>query len=131
MKGNIKVLVKILSPDFVIENENGMLKQLVHEGWNQVNVITSIAGSKRGGHYHKINKEAFYIIYGNLKLTIQEKDRENIKAETYQFKAGDMFLLMPYQKHYFEYLEDTILVAMYDQGVENKDGTKDIYEMWE
>lgn len=117
------MLIKLLKPDFEFENECGKLTQLVREGWNQVNVITSIAGSKRGGHYHKINKEGFYIISGKFRLILEE---DGIKEE-YIMKAGDMFVISPYQKHFFEYMEDTVLVSMYDKGVELPRNLKDIY----
>ena len=61
------MLVELMQPDFEFENEKGKLTQLVREGFRQVNVITSRAGSFRGGHYHKLNKEAFYIITGKLR----------------------------------------------------------------
>ncbi len=117
------MLLKRISPDFIFDNECGRLVQLVREGWNQVNVITSVAGSRRGGHYHKINKEGFYVINGSFKLVLEEG---HVKEE-YVLKAGDMFIIEPYQKHYFEYVQDTILVSMYDKGVELSCNRKDIY----
>lgn len=117
------MLLTKIEPDFIFENECGKLTQLVREGWNQVNVITSVAGSKRGGHYHKINKEGFYIITGKFRLVLEEEG----KSEEYMMQAGDMFIIQPYQKHYFEYIEDTILVSMYDKGVELPRDLKDIY----
>lgn len=115
--------VTMQNPDFVFENENGKLIQLIHGGWNQVNVITSPAGSRRGGHFHKINREAFYIISGRFRLELEE---DGVK-ESYEFGTGDMFIIEPYQKHDFIYAEDTILVSMYDKGVELPRGLKDIY----
>lgn len=121
------MLVKRLKPDFEFANENGSLVQLVHEGWNQVNVLNSGKGSNRGGHYHKENEEAFYIVSGEINL-ILDNGTETQKAN---FKAGDMFLIKPYLMHTFEFLEDTLMVSMYDRGVEHADGTKDIYAEWE
>lgn len=112
-----------VEPDFVFENEGGKLTQLVRCGYSQVNVITSVKGSKRGGHYHKINREAFYIISGKFILTLEEDGT----TEKYDIEAGDMFVIEPYQKHWFEYTEDTLLVSMYDKGVELPRGLKDIY----
>ena len=117
------MLVKIVEPNFIFENEKGKLTQLVREGWNQINVITSVAGSDRGGHYHKINNEGFYIISGKIQLILVEDDVE----EKYTFSSGDMFIISPYQMHYFEFLEDTVLVSMYDKGVELPRNLKDIY----
>ena len=115
-------LIGILQPDFNFENANGLLVQLVHDGWKQVNAIFSKKGCVRGGHYHKYNKEAFYIITGTFKLVVWKDDQK----EEYRIKAGDMFLINEYVFHTFEYIEDTWLVSMYSNGVEMDFG-KDIW----
>ena len=38
-----------------------------------------------------------------------------------------MFLIPPYVFHTFEYQEDTILVSLYDEGVERPGSEKDIW----
>lgn len=118
------MLVKILMPDFEFSDERGQLVQLIHEGFTQFNVIYSIKGTVRGNHYHKINREAFYIISGKLALEL-EKDGQR---EKHIFQAGDMFGVDPFVMHSFYYSEDTWLASMYDIGVELKNGGKDIYE---
>ena len=55
------MLIQFLKPDFEHTDERGKLVQLVHDGWKQVNVIESKAGQIRGNHYHKVNREAFYV----------------------------------------------------------------------
>lgn len=117
------MLVKIIEPNFIFDNEKGKLVQLVREGWNQINVITSKAGTNRGGHFHKINNEGFYIINGKINLTLKKDGIE----ENYIFQDGDMFVISPYQLHIFEFIEDTVLVSMYDVGVELPNDEKDIY----
>ena len=117
------MLIEYLKPDFVFENEVGSLKQLVHDGWKQVNVITSHAGSVRGGHYHKYNDEGFYVIDGRFTLTLW---RDDIR-ETYEMKCGDMFLVPPFVFHTFEYTKDTTLISMYSHGVELSETEKDIW----
>lgn len=117
------MLVKILKTDFEFSNENGTLIQLVHDGWKQVNVLRSKRGSVRGDHFHKENNEAFYIIQGKLILSLSC----NGEHERMEFKTGDMFMISPYQFHNFEFLEDTLMISMYSNGVERADGTKDIY----
>ncbi len=118
------MLIKMLEPDFVFENEAGSLKQLVHDGWKQVNVITSVGGAVRGGHYHKYNEEGFYIIQGSFRLTVS---RDGV-TEEYTMHQGDMFLIYPYVYHTFEYTEDTVLVSMYSNGVELSETEKDIWQ---
>ncbi len=117
------MLIKIIEPDFIFENESGKLVQLVREGWKQFNVITSFAGSKRGNHFHKYNEEGFFVIEGSFTLTVDHKE----ESETYTFRSGDMFLIPAYVNHSFEFLEDTTLVSMYSNGVELSDTEKDIW----
>ena len=112
-----------LTPDFVLENEKGLFVQLVHGGWNQVNVLKSPGGSRRGGHYHKINREAFFVISGRLRLVLEQEDGRSEE----EFGENDFFLVRPYQRHSFEFLEDTVMVSLYDLGVEREDGSKDIF----
>lgn len=119
------MLIEFLKPDFKLKNENGLLVQLIHDGWKQVNVIFSRNGVIRGGHYHKYNKEAFYILSGSFKLIVWNNTSSN--HEEYQIMAGDMFLINENVFHTFEYTEDTWLVSMYSNGVELDKNTKDIW----
>lgn len=115
-------MIKIIKPDFVFEDERGTLTQLVHEGYNQINVVTSNAGVERGNHFHRLNKEGFFVVEGAFLLEASLGERK----ESYEFKKGDMFIIEPNVMHRFVYHENTTLVAFYDKGVELPDGTKDI-----
>lgn len=115
-------MIKIIEPDFIFEDDRGSLVQLVHEGYSQINVVTSKAGVERGNHFHKINREGFYVVEGAFTLEASL----NGQKETYEFRKGDMFIIEPYVMHRFIYLDDTTLVAFYDKGVELPDGSKDI-----
>lgn len=112
-------MLKIFKTDFHFEDERGTIDQLIHDGYKQINVITSKKGVIRGNHYHKLNDEAFYVVSGSLELTVNGK--------THTFHAGDFFGIEPGDMHSFLYLEDTTLVSMYSRGVELPDGTKDMY----
>lgn len=116
------MMIEIMTPDFIFEDDRGCLIQLVRKGFNQINVIKSKAGVIRGGHSHNLNEEAFYIINGKLKLDLKKENQE----ESYQFNSGDMFKIKKNVSHSFEFLEDTLLVSMYDMGVELPNGEKDI-----
>lgn len=117
------VLIQVLSPDFQFEDNRGTLIQLVHEGYKQVNVVFTRAGVFRGGHYHRENVETFYVTYGSFDFTAEKGD----VREKYHFEAGDMFSVLPGVIHGFDYLENTEVVALYDKGVEHRDGTMDSY----
>jgi dTDP-4-dehydrorhamnose 3,5-epimerase-like enzyme len=116
-------MINILKPDFLHRDSRGSLVQLVHCGYNQVNVINSVKGTCRGGHYHKNNTEVFYVIYGQIELFLEKED---IK-KTYCFKDGDMFEIEPFVLHTFNFIDDTLLVSLYSNGVELENGKKDIY----
>ena len=118
-------LIERLQPDFTFTDERGTLTQLAHGGYRQVNAVFTRAGAVRGRfHYHKENRETFFIITGRV-LVRAEKDGA---TEEYTFTAGDMFTVGPFVRHDFKYLEDTCLVGLYSGCVERPDGTKDIYE---
>lgn len=118
-------LIEKLSPDFTFTDERGTLTQLVGGGYSQINAVFTKKGAVRGRfHYHKQNREAFFIISGKVRVKA-EKDGV---TEEYVFSDGDMFLVNEYVRHDFLYLEDTYLVGMYSGCVELPDGTKDIYE---
>ena len=116
-------MIEFIKPDFSFEDERGALTQLCREGWKQINVTSSKAGIFRGGHYHKNNQEAFYIITGEIEIHLSKGGQE----ETVVVKNGDFFILKPYAVHSFAFKQDTIMVALYDKGVEESGGQKDIY----
>lgn len=116
-------MIQILKPNFEFGDERGKLTQLVREGYKQINVITSNKGCYRGGHFHKVNKECFYIISGEIELTVTD----GLVEKKYIFKENDMFLIEENIKHSFLFKEDTLLVSMYSNGVELANGEKDIY----
>lgn len=121
------MLVKRLQPDFLHEDERGIFIQLVSGGYKQYNVLFSKKNVIRGNHYHKQNEEAFFVIAGKLQVNAKKENQKENQKETYVFQTGDMFRIPPMVVHEFVYFEDTWLASMYSAGVENKDGTKDIY----
>lgn len=115
-------MITIIKPDFVFEDERGSLVQLVREGYRQINVVTSKAGVERGRHFHRLNREGFYVVDGSFTVEAKLGDR----CESHRFAKGDMFIIEPNVIHTFDYHEDSVLVAFYDRGVELPDGSKDI-----
>lgn len=116
-------MLEILKPDFEFNDERGRLMQLIHGNCAQVNFVTSKPSSLRGGHYHKQNREIFFIIDGEVEVTVKKDGRK----EAYHFSSGDMFAINKNVIHYFDYKKESSLIVVYDKGVENSDGTKDIY----
>lgn len=121
-------MIEILKPDFENESDKGLLKQLVHEDWTQVNVVQYHEGVVSGNHYHKYNEEAFYIIQGHIQLKVRPVDGED-GEQVYEFKTGDMFQIHKNVLHTLIYKDDSILVALYDKGVELDENIKDIWSV--
>lgn len=119
------MLIERMDVDFEHKDERGTLTQLVRRGYSQINVVTSKGGIFRGGHYHKYNTEAFYIIKGKCNVTARRG--EEIESEI--FCAGDFFRIGPYISHDFDYIEDSVLVTMYSLGVEMDDESKDSFTL--
>lgn len=121
------MLIEFIQPDFQFEDARGCLKQLVHDGWKQVNYISSVAGAFRGNHWHQRNKEAFFVISGRFDLALEHTRTH--EEESYLMKAGDFFIIPPKVSHSFKFRSDTVLISFYDKGVENEDGSKDIWSV--
>lgn len=119
-------LIKFIKPDFQFSDARGSLTQLVHQGWNQVNYITSVAGALRGNHYHKENQEAFFVISGEFELSL-EHILTHEKAQ-YTIHQGDFFVIYPQVMHNFLYTKETALISLYNKGVELSTGEKDIFK---
>lgn len=107
-----------MKTDYYHEDDRGNLVQLFHDGWRQANLVFSKKGTVRGGHYHKENREAFYIISGMYEADLVL----NGEQQTHVFKTGDFFAIEPNTVHTFRYLENTLLLGFYDLGVEKMSG---------
>ena len=116
-------LFERLAPDFAFEDTRGKLTQLVHGGYTQINVLKSRKGVFRGGHFHKVSREAFFVVSGQVEVTFEKAEEQ----QTVLFQPGDFFRIPPLVVHSMRFFEDCTLVAMYDIPVEREDGTKDIY----
>ncbi len=117
-------LYELLKTDFEFSDQRGQLKQLVHGGWKQVNVLVTNAGVVRGVHYHKDSREAFYLISGSVDVKFKNVEEY---AERH-FVSGEFFLVLPGTVHELSFPEDCVMVQMYDIPVEREDGSKDIYD---
>lgn len=116
-------LYKILKSDFDFRDERGQLCQLVHGGWKQTNILITKAGVVRGVHYHKVCKEAFYVVSG----CVDVKFRNGKEMAERHFDAGEFFMVMPGTVHELSFPVDCVMVQFYDIPIEKEDGTKDIF----
>lgn len=115
--------IEILKKDFELADSRGKLVQLVHSGFEQINVLVSNMGVLRGGHYHKEATEAFYVIEGVVDVIVQEDGKDVIQ----RFREGDFFALKPFVCHSMRFPEYCVMVQMYSKCIELSNGKKDIY----
>lgn len=116
-------MFEFLKPDFENIDDRGELKQLYSKSCKQVNYSFSKKWTFRGNHYHKINKEIFYIISGKIEICFQRGEEK----ETVVVKDGDLFQIFPFTLHSFNFLENTQMIVIYDKGVVLNNNEKDIY----
>ena len=109
--------------DFRHKDERGELVQLVHEGYEQVNLLKSHRGTIRGGHFHKESREAFYLVYGSADVTMWTEREKQCR----HFSEGDFFEICPWTVHSMSFPEECVMIVLYDRSVEREDGTKDIF----
>ena len=114
-----------LEPDFVFEDSRGFLSQLIHDGFKQINVLFSKKGCSRGNHFHKVSKEAFYVVDGSVEVIFCKDDI----TEEHLFSKGDFFMVEPFVKHSMFFPCDCLIIQIYDVPVENSNGLKDIYNV--
>ena len=118
----MSTLYKMRTIDFCHEDDRGFLLQLVHEGFRQVNILKSNAGVKRGGHYHKTTKEAFYVLSGDVEVEFKKGQQK----ERAVFHQTDFFEIGPFVSHSMYFPTACLMVQLYSEPVV-KDGASDIY----
>lgn len=117
------MMIKTLFPEFSHIDNRGSLTQLVSRGYSQINILVSNSGVTRGGHFHKVCREAFYVIEGTVKVTAE--NGEDFYEQIFQ--QGDFFEIYPGTVHEMYFPERCIMAVLYDKPVETESG-KDIYE---
>ena len=117
------MLLDVLKPDFIHEDERGRLVQLAHGKIGQVNILYSEEDAMRGGHYHKEATEYYYVLGGRVDVRVEKDGVE----EVYVFRTGDFFRIPPKTVHTLYFPVKCLMAAMFDVPIEKEDGTKDIW----
>ncbi len=81
------------------QDERGAFLGITRERWAEVNFIETAAEQTRGNHYHKETRELFFIISGEIDITI-----DNLlsgKHSEMRVSKGDLFVIEPYEIHTF------------------------------
>jgi len=117
--------MKHIKPNFRFDDERGFLIEIIKgDAWKQLSHSSTRKGTTRGGHYHKITKEFFYVIKGSAEVKI--KNAKTGKEETFIAKKGDCFVVEPYDIHWLTAIEDAEWVVLLSKEYDEND--KDIYK---
>lgn len=119
-------MYKLINNYFKHEDERGSITGLIDFGnWQEMNLITSKSGSIRGGHYHELTEELFYILEGTIKIKLENintKEKSTIIANT-----NDVLLIQPNVIHTFEMLTDSKWINLL--SIKNNTKQPDIYKI--
>ncbi|NOT77556.1 MAG: cupin domain-containing protein [Bacteriovoracaceae bacterium] len=110
-------MIKFIENYFAHSDERGSIKGLFNFGtWEEGNLITSNAGTIRGGHYHKGTNELFIILDGRIEITTKELggDKEVVSVVT----TGDVFFIEPNIVHTFKCIEDSRWINVLSKKME-------------
>ncbi|NCD10923.1 MAG: cupin domain-containing protein [Epsilonproteobacteria bacterium] len=108
-------MIKFITNYFQHKDDRGSITGLVNFGqWEELNIIESEAGVKRGNHYHKNTQELFVILDGKIKISLQNIQGDRLAGEIkeYEVKQGDVFMIEINTNHVFEILEKSRWINM-------------------
>lgn len=114
-----------LSTYMIHEDDRGAFFGITHKyTWGEINFIETKKNVIRGGHYHKYTKELFYILEGEIAITVNHL----VTKETHSFiaKKGMIFVIDPYEVHTFETKIDSKWINMLSHKMDDRN--PDIYK---
>ena len=99
-----------LSPYTKNMDERGGFLGITRDRWAEVNFIETGAGQVRGNHFHRETVELFFIVSGEIQITIQNVNSG--KKEEFLATKGDIFIVDPMEIHTFHTLSDSQWINM-------------------
>ena len=112
-------LGSLLPPYFTHSDARGSITGMTQgRKWEEMNFITSIRGSMRGGHYHKETKEGIFVVQGRINITMREV--KTGKHWSFLAEKGDFFIIPTGVSHTFEMLEDSAWINMLSKAMAGK-----------
>jgi dTDP-4-dehydrorhamnose 3,5-epimerase-like enzyme len=112
---------RLFEPIRVVKDQRGSLIEISRNNLSQINLLQSTAGTIRGNHYHRFLNEVFFVIAGNVSVNIENVHTR--EKETFVISAGKGFYVYINEAHTLHFLEDCLLICMYDNqfDVDNPD----------
>lgn len=109
--------MKHLQPYTNFSDARGSLIGITQQLWAEVNYVKTVANQTRGGHFHKKTSELFFILSGEINVCLIHK--ETCKEEQFVAKAGDIFIVDPFEQHTFTTLTDSEWINMLTEAHDN------------
>lgn len=116
-------MIEIIDRYFTHSDDRGTIEGLVNFGtWEEVNVITSEPGVERGGHYHKETVELFFILDGEIEVTLQNTDegRPVGESQSTTVSQGAVFMIPPGAIHLFKPLKQSRWINILSKKIDPK-----------
>jgi len=92
--------------------------------WGEVNYVETIKGVTRGSHYHKFTKELFYILEGEIEISVF--NLVTAEQQAFTAKPNMSFIIDPYEVHTFRVIKDSKWLNMLSHKLD--DETPDIFK---
>ena len=108
-----------LTPEFTHSDSRRTISQMLTEPIAQVNTYFIKKGSTLGNHYHKVTKEYFFVIEGELYMDIQPLGEKETKGSV--LSTGDFFLVEPLEVHKVEAITDVRLMTLLTKAFTEED----------
>ena len=108
--------MEVLKSYFSKSDERGGFTGITQETWAEVNFIETSADQVRGNHYHKETRELFFIISGDIDVTI--KNLRSGEQTEQSFTKGDIFIIEPYELHTFHTRTDAQWINMLSKAMD-------------
>jgi dTDP-4-dehydrorhamnose 3,5-epimerase-like enzyme len=103
--------MKIFEPYTARTDQRGLFLGITRENWiREINYVETKTGEVRGNHYHTGTMEMFFVIEGEVHVTVRHVRSD--KTEERIFGKGEIFLIEPYEFHTFRVLSDTKWINM-------------------
>ena len=98
------------------EDARGKFWGITRENWAEVNYIETCAGQVRGNHYHRYTRELFFIISGEIEVTIEHQ--QSGERQVLDLGKGDLLLIEPLEIHVFCTKTDAEWLNMLSQALD-------------
>ncbi len=108
-------------------DDRGIFWQIAQDGWGEINYVETHADQYRGKHFHKENYELFFIMSGQVEVTL--RSLKEPQAKTVLVSKGEAILIEPYELHTFYTRMDTQWMVLLSEGIH--DSQPDFYQVEE